>query len=256
MNESNRNNLLYQSILECRENHAEINFSDLDLKLSLNDAYSNIFSLIQKSKKTISAWKLGGTNQETQDIFNVNKPYFGPLFYDEVFFVKENKGPLPELPILKGEVEIALRITELGSKKHKNEKIEAGLIFDAWSIAIEFPYSVFSDIPESGVEALVADRCAAGALVLGQINNGLPPKEFSVGLLINGMQKSVGNQEDLLMSPVDIAMNFRNLAIRKGFRLEAGQWVSTGGLTSCLSIDKKDIVRLEFCNKTIYTLEN
>jgi 2-keto-4-pentenoate hydratase len=242
-------------IAEFREKCTEIGFLDLNLSIDLDDAYSVMSSAIQNSNQAVGAWKLGGTNQKTQNTFKVSEPYFGALFCDEVIFITEKKGSIPLLPSLKGEAEIALRISEFGAQKHNSGSDDASLIFDAWSVAIEFPYSVFSDIPDSGIEALVADRCAAGALVLGPVNVGLPPEEFSISIEIVGAAKSCGNQEDLLMSPVDAALDFRKRAFCGEFDLEAGQWVSTGGITACLRLNKYDTVKLEFCGETLYTLE-
>lgn len=243
-------------IAELREKSSEIAFQDLNLNIGLDDAYSVMSSSIHNSNQAVGAWKLGGTNQKTQNTFKVSEPYFGALFCDEVVFITENKGSIPLLPSLKGEAEIALRISEFGAKKRNSGSEDVSLIFDAWSVAIEFPYSVFSDIPNSGIEALVADRCAAGALVLGPVNAGLPPEEFSISIEIVGAAKSSGNQEDLLMSPVDAALGFRKHAFYGEFTLKAGQWVSTGGITDCLRLNKYDTMKLEFCGETVYTLEN
>ena len=243
------------SVIEtCRDKCVQTNFKALGQNPNLSDAYFFVKQYLSCHKPTISAWKLGGTNNYTQKLFNVEEAYFGPLFANEIFFIENGKGNLPKLSLLKGEAELALRLSDFGAENLNSESQDANLIFDAWSVAIEFPYSVFSDLPEAGVAALIADRCAAGALVLGPIQKGLPSKEFTIAIEVNGQQRSAGSQDDMLLHPTDAALAFRNLAFEYGFDLRAGQWISTGGLTSCLRLTKDDILTLEYDDQIVYIL--
>ncbi len=243
-------------IEECRNQCVQTRFQKLDQNINLTDAYTLVKKDLCNRNPVISAWKLGGTNQHTQNLFKVDEAYFGPLFSNEIFFIDKFKGNLPDLPFLKGEAELALRLSEFGAEHLNSESQDASLIFDAWSVAVEFPYSVFSDLPDAGVAALVVDRCAAGALVLGPVQNGLPSKEFTIAIDVNGQQRSSGGQDDMLLHPTDAALEFRRLAFEHDFYLRAGQWISTGGLTSCLRLTKDDVLTLDYDEQTVYRLDN
>jgi len=245
------------SVIEvCRDKCVQTNFTALNQNLNMGNAYSLVKQYLSCHKAAVSAWKLGGTNNYTQKLFNVDRAYFGPLFAHEVLFIDNVKGNLPQLSLLKGEAEVALRLSSFGADSLNSESQDANVIFDAWSAAIEFPYSVFSDLPGAGVEALIIDRCAAGALVLGPIQKGLPSKEFTIAIDVKGKERSAGSQDDMLLHPTDAALEFRHLAFENGFDLRAGQWVSTGGLTSCLRLTKDDIITLEYDDRIVFTLDN
>ena len=92
-------------------------------------------------------------------------------------------------------------------------------------------------------------------MVLGPSYKGVPPEKFTIGPEVVGVEESIGSQKDLLMPPLDAAIDFRARAFNSGFDLEAGQWVSTGGVTSCLRLNKYDTVNVKFCDEVIYTLD-
>lgn len=242
-------------ILELRKEKKQIPYAELNQDISLVEAYRLVKLFLDGNDQKIAAWKLGGTNKKTQDIFKVSEAYYGPIFTSEVSTVQGIQGELPDLSLLKAEAELALRLTSFGADKRNHDSNESGLIFDQWAVAIEFPYSVFSDLPSAGVAALVIDRCAAGALMLGPSQHGLPPKEFCVTIDVNGKQKSSGDQDAMLLHPIDAALEFRKLAFKHGFELSSGQWISAGGLTSCLQIKSDDVVTLKYDNQLIYRLD-
>ncbi len=133
------------------------------------------------------------------------------------------KAPGIALCELKGEVEIALRIDSSGTN------------YDAWCVALEMPASSIFNLPQAGVAALIADRCAAGALILGPVRQGrLPPLTGSCfQLRINGETKSVASLDALTASPDILFQQFLNIARRHGFTPAANDWVATGGITAC-----------------------
>lgn len=245
---------LMRKIRELREGNQQIPFAELGKYIDLSEAYKEV-SVVVGDGTDVGAWKLGGTNKQTQEVFNVNQPYFGPIYKSEMYTVG-SLGNFPNLPLLEGEAELALRLTNFGaSKKHASNR-DSSLIFDQWAVGVEFPCSVFSDLPSAGVAALIADRCAAGALVLGLGQSGLPPKEFHVSLFVDGELASSGNQDTLLFHPVDAALAFRELAFDQDIKLNAGQWISTGGVTSCLKLNKASELILKLDDKEILKLVN
>lgn len=253
MIEKSKTASITKKILELRKEKQQVPYAELNQDINLVEAYRLVKLSIDDQK--VAAWKLGGTNKKTQDAFKVSEAYYGPIFESEFSSVK-NLGKLPDLSLLKGEAELALRLTSFGADKRNSDNTKSGFMFDQWAVAIEFPYSVFSDLPSAGVAALVVDRCAAGALILGPSQQGLPPDEFCVTIDLDGKLESSGNQDAMLLHPIDAALEFRELAFEHGFKLNAGQWISTGGLTSCLRFTKENKLTLKFNDKVIFTLED
>ena len=212
-----------------RDDLAAPGFFDLgkdQLWEDLEGAYGAVLSLTQNSPERIGAWKLGGTTPLTQQIFNVSDLYFGPIYETEVF----EAGSTLTLPLTecKVELEIACRIGEDG--------------IDAWTICAEMPSSGIKDLPDRGVTALVADRCAAGALILGPphpVNTiGDAPKS-GVDLVSNGAVLTTGGTDGLTDAPLNIANAFLTKARDLGFEPRRGQWIATGGMTPCVEVDRQ-----------------
>jgi 2-keto-4-pentenoate hydratase len=188
---------------------------------SLEAAYAAQAALQRAEPERWGGWKLGGTNAGSRAAFGVGRPYYGALDRAEIL---ENPTHAPGFPLaeLKGEAEIALRLAP-------------GLDgADAWCVALEMPSSPLEGLPEIGVAALVADRCAAGALVLGPVREGPPPSDGRIAQEIDGQRLSEGRIADLSASPAELLADFLTLARSHGQPLAAGQWVATGGVTACL----------------------
>lgn len=177
-----------------------------------------------------AGWKLGGTTEFTRRLFAVDDVYFGALHESEVVTAGAENAAVPPHPLaeLKGEVEIALRIAQDTSS------------FDAWCIALEMPSSPITNLVEVGVTALVADRCAAGCLVLGSPRSlaelGGDP-DFPILVEQAGSIVCEGHTKNLLLPPRAAANRFLELAKSHGFTPSPGQWVSTGGLTPCVPLE-------------------
>jgi 2-keto-4-pentenoate hydratase len=256
MTEMTESASIIKTIFGLREGSKQVPYAELNQNISLIEAYKFVKSFLEGNNQKVAAWKLGGTNKKTQDAFNVGEAYYGPIFASELSTVMGVQGVMPDLRLLKGEAELAVRLTSFGADERNADSNDPGLIFDQWAVAIEFPYSVFSDLPSAGVAALVVDRCAAGALMLGPSQEGLPPEEFCVTIDVNGEQESSGTQDAMLLHPIDAALEFRALAFEHGFELNASQWISTGGLTSCLRMNRGDVVTLKYDGQLVYRLDN
>ena len=193
-----------------------------DLPPSLDAAYRALAAAQAEEPARWGAWKLGGTNAGTRAAFGVTEPYYGAVARDEMMF---GGGLAPARPLteLKGEVEIALRIAP-GLAGH-----------DAWCVALEMPASGVANLPGAGVVALVADRCAAGALVLGPVQTGpVPGPGARLRQSVEGGASSEGVVADLTAPPEALLGGLLALARSHGAPVAAGHWVATGGITACL----------------------
>jgi len=208
---------------------------------SLAEAYAGMAVEIGREPARWGAWKLGGTNFGSQAAFNVTRGYFGAIDRSEILLAPAVAPGFPLFEI-KGEVEVALRIGADGTG------------FDAWCICLEMPSSPITNLLEAGVNALVADRCAAGALLLGaeqsvETIGAIDKARFT--LEINGEAASVGTLADLVASPQACLDDFRALAAETGFTPKVGDWVATGGITKCIAFEPGAHVRVLFNEEVV-----
>lgn len=208
---------------------------------SLAAAYDALGEMARARPDRWAGWKLGGTNHASRAAFGVSEGYFGPIDREEVLVA--SAGTPAEIPAaapgfalaeLKGEVEVALRLGPDGETA------------DAWAVALEMPSSPIRNLPEAGVAALVADRCAAGALVLGPPRTGPVPDLAAARFVqeLNGQEAATGGMADLVASPAALLAEFVTLARRHAMPLAPGQWVATGGITPCIAYAANDRLRI------------
>jgi 2-keto-4-pentenoate hydratase len=191
----------------------------------LGAAYAGILKLMEAGPGGWAGWKLGGSNHATRAAFDVHQPYFGPLHVSELM---QTPRAAPGRPLceLQGEVEIALRINPDGDG------------YDAWCVALEMPASALTNLPAAGVAALVADRCGAGALLLGPLREA-PLPDLSVArfrLCRGDATLSEAGIDALSGAPAALLGEFVDLARGLGFAPEPGDWVATGGITACCAL--------------------
>ena len=197
--------------------------------------------------RAVAAWKLGATTAGTRATFATETIYFGALVAGEVWHVGDPALVPP--PVLRGEAEIAVR---LGRDVAAGEDVSAvadAALFDAWAPALECPYSAIENIPEAGLTALLADRCAAGALFVGAVRDGIDAAAMDgeLAIVVDGAVAAAARPgAALLMPPLAAARGFLVEAARQGVALGAGQWISTGGVTACIALPPDRPVALRF----------
>jgi 2-keto-4-pentenoate hydratase len=201
---------------------------------TLEQAYAAVAALTRSDPDRWGGWKLGGSNHASRAAFGVDRLYYGALDRSEIL-MGPVRAPGFALHELKGEVEIALRISADGAGH------------DAWCIALEMPSSPLQGLPGLGVAALVADRCAAGALLLGPIRQGRLPDLTTAHLAqsVNGAVLSEARPEDsLTATPEALLAEFIALARSHDAPVRPGHWVATGGITACLAYAPGDRVEV------------
>ncbi len=246
---------LVKYISKLRLQGSSTTFTDTNLVLDEQLGYEIAHKNIELDNRRVVAWKLGGANAYTQHLFKVENIYFGPLLEDEFYMFSTDRLTFPVLPVLAVEAEIALRLSEAGVTTPFSDELDPAEAFDAWAVALEFPYSIFSDLPAAGLGALLADRCAAGGLFLGQKYKGVPPEKFTLTLELNDGSVAEGNETSLLMTPLELAMEFRKKALKNGFELKEKQWISTGGVTTCMSLEGIHHLTLKLNDRTMLELK-
>lgn len=205
---------------------APFRLSEADLPPDLDAVYAGVAAEVARSGRDVAAYKMGGSTATTRAAFGVTSPYFGPLYAGEVF----GNGDTIQLRLAehKAEPEIAMRVDATG----------AGI--DAWALAVEFPSCPIENLMELGVRALIADRCAAGALVVGEPRALFDlPAQGTVRLSHGNDTLTTGALGALDAPPLDIAQACLADLAARGFPARPGQWIATGGLGPCVQVPSK-----------------
>jgi 2-keto-4-pentenoate hydratase len=233
-----------------------------EVPASIDEAYRLLLAETAGDRAYGKAWKLGGTTESTRRTFNVDRLYFGPLHESEILLAP-TRAPGKKLFELKGEAEIALRISEkaVDLTAVTEAQIDAAALaelFDAWCITLELPSSPVENLVEAGVNALVADRCAAGALILGpqySINTAADWHRAALRIDQDGKVLAEGGVDFLVDAPDVCARQFLKEARRVGFSPRSGDWISTGGLTPCVKLAVGGIISVLFNEVEVISFE-
>jgi 2-keto-4-pentenoate hydratase len=204
-----------------------------------------------------AGWKLGATTAATRRTFATDEVYFGALLADEIWdSTLATEPPVP--PVLRGEAEIALRLAA-DIPCDQSEAALAGSdteLFDAWAPGIEAPYSCVREVEELGLRALLMDRCAAGALYLGEPRSNVedPAMYQPIEIVVDGVGVAQGTADgSLLLTPQEAARRFLQVAAKHGVSVRRGQWISTGGITACVMLPVGKPIQLTLGGKQIFT---
>lgn len=213
---------------------------------SLAEAYNIQHQVMQSID--VGAWKLGGSTSHTQNIFNTKNVYYGPIESSSIFSSDGHiKLPIKiEKPV--GEVEVCFVLSAMVHSLEQSQ-IEQGNVLqyvECARIGMELPWSNFN-LPEAGLNTLVGDCCASGALILGSLVDTV---DVSTGQIIVASERNIlteGNVSNILGGPLHALKEFLLLAVQHKLLLKPGQVIATGGATPCipLPIGKQITVTLE-----------
>jgi len=217
-----------------------INHKPEYLPSSITEAYEIQREVINRLSKKVGGWKIGGSNWTTQKLFDCKEIYFGPIFNENISSATVPVG-LSSLGELKGEVEVIFRLSDAVESIDSIECCTIEQLVDGVAAGIEFPYSVFSDIPDAGLKLLIADLCGSGGLSYGDFVhiNKINWDESQILLVKEGQMEFIGgSSQELIASPIQIVKDFICLAKRYGIKLEKGQLIATGGCSPCVYIKR------------------
>jgi 2-keto-4-pentenoate hydratase len=237
-----------KDLIHLRHHSMRRTFAGSELPQTLEAAYDLAAGTVGLLGTRVAGWKLGATTANTRRIFATEEIYFGALLAEEVWTSTES-GPLPSPPVLRGEAEIAFQLATDISPEESEAVLgsPAAEIFDAWAPAIEAPYSCVDNIIELGLRALLMDRCSAGALYLGVPRTDIddPSIDGLLEIFADGVSVAQGSAKaSLLMPPDEAALGFLKLAAAHGVYVRRGQWISTGGISPCVTLPFRTPIRL------------
>jgi 2-keto-4-pentenoate hydratase len=229
-----------------------------ELPASIVAAYDLAAATLGLLGVPVAAWKLGATTAGTRRAFATDEIYFGGLLADEVWSAGASGLP-PAPPLFRGEAEIAIRLAVDIAVEDSAAALACGgeALFDAWTPALEAPYSCVENIPEAGLRGLLLDRCSAGGLYLGTPRPDIHAADIgqTIQILVDGVSLGCGSAGTaLLMPPLEAALGFLAVAAAQGVSVRRGQWISTGGITPCVPLPFDRPIRLEFGGQTVFEL--
>lgn len=217
---------------------------------SLEQAYLMQGEIAEELRWNVGGWKLGGTNQSTMEKFGCRNAYYGPIDCDHVIYSENEDFFEWNLPgPIRAEAELSFRLSKKFDFFDKLNSIEDVLEYvDVYAPSLEFPYCIIPDLDKAGLEGLVADLCGSGYLVIGQ---AIPIELYNLmcNQTIRIKQRdsvSKGNTSNIIMSPIQALFQFFNLAKQHRLSLNAGQWIATGGCTSCVNFIPNSLISVEF----------
>jgi len=234
-------NNIVSLIANLRKNNVSNNCNNTDFdSITIDQAYNIQKEVIRSLGHEVIGWKLGGTNIKTRNTFNVEELYWGPIFDGNI-----TDKPL-ELTLKRGEVEVAFKLnSNIDNLDHKICANDLALYIDSVALSVEFPWSVFNSFGSAGVLALISDCCASGQCFVGE---AIAFDEFSgfskMTISVDGEAIESCTTDNLVDGVYSTVCDFINMSDEKGFSLSGGQWVFTGGLSSCKMYDSGDVVEI------------
>lgn len=220
---------------------------------SLEDAYKVQKKVTKTLNWHVGGWKLGGTNQVTRDMFSCHNAYYGPLDNSKIIYSENQNSFEWMLPAtLRGEAEISFRLSsKVNMLRRLNSLDEVFGYVDAIAPSLECPYCSIPSVQSSGLATLIADLCGSGYLILGKVVP-IDPVVLMRNQIIEisqlGNYTEIGNTGSIIGLPVQALFEFLNLAFEHKLDIRAGQWIATGGCTSCVELLFNSIINIKFQN--------
>lgn len=202
-----------------------------DLPLAEDEAYA----LGLSQAPDVAAWKIGGANPWSREVFANTEVFFGPLTPSEVA-VETGALSLAGLHAPLAEPELML---ELG------EALEAELPFARMGLGFEIPASVLPEAAKALLNGQICDRAGAGALWVGAVQPFDAERcaaAFVSRFRHNGGAAVEGGSANIIGAPLGAAQEFLQRARRFGMPLAPGQWIATGGLSPAVPAAVGDLL--------------
>jgi 2-keto-4-pentenoate hydratase len=182
-----------------------------------------------------AGWKIGCTAPESRILLETDGPFpgraFAPLVFDSLVELAAADFPMQGV-----EVEFAFRMgRDLPPRAAPYTAEEAGAAADALYPAIEVVSCVLDGWLDYGVESIVADNGAHGALVLGRPVPDWRSRDLAahrVALSLDGMPIAEGRGAAVLGHPLAALAWLANHLSARGLALAAGEVVTTGTMTN------------------------
>ena len=207
---------------------------------TLADGYAIQGAFVRAWGQPVAGWKVGCTAVETQRLFGIEEPFYGPVFAPVVF---RSPAELPAADFaMRGiECEFAFRLVADFEPREKPYRLEeAAERVSAPIPAIEIVSPRHDHPVRHGAPSAIADCGVNGGLVLGAATldwQALDLATHAVRLAVDGEQKAAGTGALVLGHPLNVLAWFVNRYTASGRTLPAGQIVSTGTTTGLIILE-------------------
>jgi 2-keto-4-pentenoate hydratase len=207
---------------------------------TLEDGYAVQGAFVREWGQPVAGWKVGCTALETQRLFGIEEPFYGPILAPVVF---RSPAELPAADFaLRGiECEFAFRLMADFEPREKPYQLEeAAERVSAPIPAIEIVSPRLDHPVRHGAPSAIADCGVNGGLVLGAATldwQALDLATHAVRLAVDGEQKAAGTGALVLGHPLNVLAWFVNRYTASGRTLPAGQIVSTGTTTGLVILE-------------------
>ena len=210
------------------------------LPQTLADGYAIQDAFVSAWGQPIAGWKVGCTAVETQRLFGIEEPFYGPILAPVVF---RSPAELPATDFaMRGiESEFAFRLMAAFEPREKPYQLEeAAERVSAPIPAIEVVSPRLDHPIRHGAPAAIADCGVNGGLVLGPATldwEALDLATHVVRLEVDGEHRAAGAGALVLGHPLNVLAWFVNRYTAGGRTLPAGQIVSTGTTTGLVLLE-------------------
>jgi len=222
--------------LTARRSAAGLSAYPGDMPSSLDEAYVIQDAAIAAWNQPIIGWKVGRVPPPLVRQFGTDR-LAGPIFASRA---AHSDGGDVEMPVFdKGfaaaEAEFLLRIGRAPDPAQTRFTLEkAAELIDAVHVGIEVASSPLRAINDLGPIAVVSDFGNNNGLVVGPAipdwrTSGF--EQWTVTTLIDGNEAGTGHASAFPDGALGSARFLFELMARRGIKLQAGQWISTGAVT-------------------------
>ena len=225
---------LARRIAEACASGEKLALSAAECPQDLDQAEAVLFEVAAKIGRPAKAWKLGASTVGARRAQGFDHAWSAPLFEGEVL---ESPARLaaPASGLLGLECELVFR---LGADIPKNGALSPSQVRDRVAgvrAGIEVPATRYSALGVYGAPALVADRGAAGYLVVGDEIQDWRPEGLDImtaRLLLDGREAVAGSGREIIGGPFGALCDHIERLRARGVEQRAGVLISIGSLTA------------------------
>jgi 2-keto-4-pentenoate hydratase len=215
----------------------------------LEDGYAVQDAFLRAWGQPVAGWKVGCTAAETQRLFNIEEPFYGPVLAPVVFRSPAELAAA-DFPLRGIESEFAFQLMADVEPRDKPYRVEEVAERASAPIpAIEIVGTRLDHPIRHGAPSAIADCGLNGGLVLGAATldwQALDLATHAVRLTVDGEQKGAGTGSLVLGHPLNVLTWFVNRFTAGGRTLPAGQVVSTGTTTGLVLLEPGQTALADF----------
>jgi len=218
---------------------------------TLEQAYAVQDAAIAEWNRPIIGWKVGRVPPPLADRLGTDR-LAGPIFASNV---ARTDGAPVEMPVFEqgfaaGEAEYLLRIGRAPPQgKRLFDLDETAALIEAVHVGIEIASSPLGVINDLGPTAVVSDFGNNNGIVIGEAIPNWRTSGFEgwpVTTLIDGAEVGTGRASAFPSGAIGAARFLFELMARRGIRLEAGQWISSGAISGVHDARPGQVVEARF----------